>query len=713
MGDRSTLSTSRSDISIDVARDSQLANKYESLSDHQLVFDFRTPGNRAIGISVHKSDGRISRSEISIQIHSALGETVKERYHIPPSEVTTLELPLRNTEEWISPRAISSNLSCTVEPAPTGLTLSINAPDVLGNHIVDLVAQRRADGGECTIARLEIEVAYNESIDFARSRLDLSGRGIVLFHSEGSMPNDRVDALLSTFGKYKGEHQLSGRQKELTVHLLASESGDEPIWVDLPRAGLRLFNPSAFELALSQTGREEPTDYLPSRPIRIALNDAQLKPFEEGGEGGVAVICRSPLVEWVQVERVSPGILEVTPKSPGSYSVILVHHTQAVYRRDFDVGSEDFRIPAPSLQAAEVSEEVGDELVGPRVAQFVSKFQRAPMMIAIGPSGSSRIADTLKLAAELTTHLGKLSDRDVLIFVVPGNDVPASVSSALFSSGLKWVALSYPAPRNFKPVSFEKAVKQFTGFLGRERQRVEWHRFVPQLESGEWSPAMHLRCPTCSRPLTVDVRENPPLSRCKGCGFSSSDVEYSMDDLDKHSNHVFVIQHDMLGYLHRKSEEWFGKRLLRIIHCRRCEFVAPFRDRESIESWNTRFLRVVPGRMSGDMEQLIEGGWWVRDGASFSMTELTQKIRHGHCPKCCYWHRDDGPCQDSPLEDGISSLQIILAGLDRFTVSEDDPYELVKERFPEFHYHELSGDQDPRTKVEAMIRGAAAWWRME
>jgi len=265
----------------------------------------------------------------------------------------------------------------------------------------------------------------------------------------------------------------------------------------------------------------------------------------------------------------------------------------------------------------------------------------------------------------------------------------------------------------FKPTSVEKAIKQFTAPLGPERKRVEWHRFIPRVDSGEWTPAMIVKCPTCGKTLIVNTGGDSAVSQCSVCGFSSTSVHYSMSDLEKHTNRVFVIQVTMLAYLHRRSEEWFGKRLLRTLHCRRCEFVSRFRDTDEIDALDARFGRVRRAPLTGDLEDLVQGGWWIRDGEAYVMGDIAQKLRHGHCPKCCSWHDNNELCRETPLDDGISNIQIILAGLDRFTVSDVDPYELLSERFPDFHYPGISGDLDPRSKVATMVQAAENWWRMD
>ena len=127
---------------------------------------------------------------------------------------------------------------------------------------------------ECSLGLLKIEVAYQESIDYGRSRFGVSGAGSILFHDERGISAERVSTILSAIGDHAGEHTLSGRgRRTVAVHLRPVPSDLHTLWVCIPWAGLRVFNPTAFTVGVSQSRREGVTVFNPSEPIRFMVND--------------------------------------------------------------------------------------------------------------------------------------------------------------------------------------------------------------------------------------------------------------------------------------------------------------------------------------------------------------------------------------------------------------------------------------------------------
>jgi len=716
VGGIATVAVNRDDVSIAVATDLLGAAACKVLTERELEFDFRQPGEHRVAISIRKNDGHIRGAQLTVNVLPAFAPSVKETIRVPPSQTTAISLQLAHPETWALPRVESGELSCSVQSVTGALSLNVVAGPDLGQYPVRILAQRRRDAIECQLGQVTIDVSFKETIDFTRSLLVADGTGYVLYRSDSPISADRLEALLARFGAFRGAHEVNSNRKEVKVGLQSDPTLRNQIWTSIADIGVRLFNPATFGLSLSQAGGERDGRLLPGVSIQITSNDPRLRPFSEGSDGGIAVIRTSPLIEWVPVDRVGPGVFEIDPIPPGDYSVVLLHCRRSVFQRDFVIAEETQQWVPKGELPQKFSKDVEDEDFETELGHFISERKRAPMMIAAGPKGTKRIIESVNAKEMLDGYLERLSERDVLIFALPGNDVPPYVSGALFSRDLDWVALSYPAPRDPKPIAFEKAVSLFSAPMGTDRWRFEWHRFVPASASNVWHPPMTVACPTCGSNLVVDSAETPPVSRCTDCGFSSPRVHYALTDLRRYPNRIFVIQHSMLSYLHHRvnrESDWFGNRLVRFLHCSKCEFVSEFKSRKQIEQLSDRFSKLPIDRVTGELEGLVRGGWWERDGDRYVTSAATQSLRYGHCPSCCAYHDQLKMCGHTPLEDGVLNLQIILAGLDRFVVQDDDPFSLVQERFPRYHYPGLSGDQDSRSKVMAMIQAVEGWWRME
>jgi Cft2 family RNA processing exonuclease len=675
---------------------------------------FLEPGNAVISLLVRREDGQYFTKRREVNVTPAVDFGTKLRREIPPRTRTTIIGTLLNSSQWRDFEVLVD--ATTAEALATGESLSIKFLTPPGPKSLEVrisayssIAQTR-----CVLGNLRVSVGHGEDIDYLSSTLaGLSGTGALVVRKKTGFEKDRLTEIQSIMREWSPVLKSSGSQ-ELRIEFSKPVPLQDEFTSTLPFNDLEFLDLSKFGVILSQRGQRLAEVARPEETIFVRTTPRAIRAFSENQATSLVLFRVSPFLEWRELDTEADGSLSVRSLEPGKYLLGLLQYGKLVWTRALTVPLpghlEILRTTAKTSLSTSIKPE--------ETAAFLDDFLRKndgvpPSIIGIGRTGERRIINAINRAEILSRFIREHAGKGVALFVTPSNEVPKYLSDALFKTGSAWVALSYPCPRDSRPVKMEKVLKEVSGPLGEYRGRVIMRRRIPDDEASNWSPQMRVHCPRCSQLLKVDVTAFSTRTYCV-CGFETNEVAFSLEELKDEQYRVFVMQYDMFGFLVEHSRDRFGVRLGGALQCERCGFKTPFRTLREVESIAARLQAAKSRELPGDLAYFLKTGWWFIASSGVHPGELTVAIRRGHCPQCCAGHLNMNECPQSPMSSGgMGRSVVILAGIEILAVPDADPYGLAVDPFPGHEFPGLPGVEHPLNKIERMLRQADAWWEGE
>ena len=687
-----------------------------SSNGNSASFVFLEPGEAKISIELAKSNGYYYQVGRRLVVASPLELLEGFQEELPPDSDVEITAEIESPGNWRNWEASFDGTPCRAVPEREILRIAFKTPKdpTIGKLAVRAYSDKA--GATCTLLDSPIAVGFGERIDFKASCLAIAGEtGCLVLKRQGPFTQDRKQELLDNLNGWNPfiESQESEDELKIRFSVLAEMKGTFAVDFPYQTSGarsLRVLSLENFDVALIQEGNRIERNARPLETVQLRTLPEKIGAFREGTRTSMVLLRTSPFLEWQELVEEPDGSLSAFSLAPGEYLIALLHYGRIVWERTFSVMPVDGIERAEELGGARIMELVGARDFDEYLRHFISERKDTPpSIVAVGRSGDRLVLDGLDEEGIASQYVREHSSKGLSLFVTPKNEVPSALSRALFNENSKWVALSYPCPRDANPSTVEKTIAEMTAPLGKYRVRVEKRRKILEAEIESWTPVMGIRCPECSSFLKVDMAEHPPRTFCR-CGFETRNVGFTLQDLSDESFSIFTLQYEIFSYLIATSRQAFGSRIGGSLRCTRCDFKTPFQDLGSLHSVEGRIRETLPDRLPGDLAYFVREGWWNITNHRLAQSEKLQGLSNGHCPRCCNGHIDVGKCPDSPLIEGAGKSVVILSDLGSLAPPAIDQSIYSEDVFTSVEFPGLSGPEGVTSKILRMVREADSWW---
>jgi Cft2 family RNA processing exonuclease len=675
---------------------------------------FVMPGRRNLNVETQDKSGRFHHQKATLTVRPAVTLDPGLQAQLGPgtliSTIGRIEVP----SDWarlsviIGDTVVASSLNGSL------IQIQYRTPEGPPRSIPFAVqANHRTGDLQCTLVSGKLSVGLGETMLPKESQLATrDGRGYFTVRKRTGFSQKRISAIEASLAGWAPAFQVDQNDTRLRISFSIPQSDRHRPVVNIPYGGFAVLNVDKIEVEVAQRGRKAADTLKVGVETEIKIPD-----FVRGKQGSatpaLAFYRIRPFLEWISLTKTSESVCIVDRVSPGTFRLALVHLGQLAWFRDFVVSPlpGSLRVVPPPNEPALKS--VAHENFLDYARDFLGRNSGVPPpVIGVGQTGSREIFSGPNLTPAIRGFLSKHAGRGLIFLVLPGNHLTIEVSKALFESEGKWVALSYPSLREPQPTEEAAFVAANLHSPDAASGRIHERRLIRAQDCLGWSPTMRIPCPSCTKPLRVDLIEGKWRSYCE-CGFESTNVSYSLKDLKSGPGTIFVLQFQMFSWLSRNWSPWIGDRLGASLRCEVCGYRAPFRNMQQFEATAVRMRGLVPGHIPRDLRYFVDKGLWKVRKQTYEPSGETFAIAKRRCPKCCGTHLENRDCGHPSLTDEQRRAAVLLVGLEELAFPDYDPYAFQEDRFPQSEFPGLEGYSEPTDKLTLMLEMADRWWEEE